>query len=282
MPDAASLLASIPSLEECAAELRKRRSDSARKSFRAFVEQAWHVLEPGTEFVPGIHVDAICEHLQAVIEGRIKDIVINNPPGHAKSLLTCVFWPAWAWIDHPELRWLFSSYRADLAIRDSVKCRTLIESDWYQKRWGKKFSLQEDQNEKRRFQNDKTGYRAITSVGTGTGERGDIVCLPHDALISTTDGQIAIGEIVDRKLDVGVLGYDHQRGEVVVNRIEDYEVNPARELVEIEIGDRRLVCTEDHPVWVEGRGYIPAGTVRVGDEVLLEMPEAVPDKAGAQ
>jgi hypothetical protein len=26
------------------------------------------------------HVDAVCEHLQAMIEDRIKDLIINNPP----------------------------------------------------------------------------------------------------------------------------------------------------------------------------------------------------------
>jgi hypothetical protein len=41
-----------------------------------------------------MHMRAICEHLQAVIEGRIRDLIINVPPGHAKSLLTSVFWPA--------------------------------------------------------------------------------------------------------------------------------------------------------------------------------------------
>lgn len=56
------------------------------------------MLEPGTSFVPGIHVDAICAHLQAVIDGKIRDLIINVPPGHAKSLLTCVFWPAWAYL----------------------------------------------------------------------------------------------------------------------------------------------------------------------------------------
>jgi hypothetical protein len=57
--------------------------------------QAWPVLEPGTELVEGIHIDAICCHLQAVTEGRIPNLIINVPPGHAKSLLTGVFWPAW-------------------------------------------------------------------------------------------------------------------------------------------------------------------------------------------
>ncbi len=147
------------------------------RSFREFVEQAWHVLEPSTAFVPGMHVDAICDHLQAVTEGRIRDLIINVPPGHAKSLLTAVFWPAWVWIDKPQTRWVFSAYRADLAMRDSVKCRTLIESEWYQSRWGDRFGLRDDENQKQRWANDRTGYRVIASVGAGTGERGDVVVI---------------------------------------------------------------------------------------------------------
>lgn len=151
------------------------KAEKARRSFPEFVEQAWHVPEPTTPFVPGIHVDAICTHLQAVTEGRIRDLIINVPPGHAKSLITAVFWPAWSWIDHPEIRWIFATYRADLTVRDAVKCRRLIESDWYRSRWGDKFHLREDQNEKNHYENDKTGYRVVVTVGSGTGERGDIV-----------------------------------------------------------------------------------------------------------
>jgi hypothetical protein len=83
------------------------KTEKARRSFKEFVMQAWPVLEPSTEFVEGIHIDAICQHLQAVTEGRIAHLIINVPPGHAKSLLTCVFWPAWVWINHPETRWSF-------------------------------------------------------------------------------------------------------------------------------------------------------------------------------
>jgi hypothetical protein len=129
-------------------QLEPVKMEKARRSLKAFVMQAWPVLEPGTELVEGIHIDAICCHLQAVTEGRIPNLIINVPPGHAKSLLTGVFWPAWAWIEHPESRWLFSSYREPLAVRDSVKCRRLIESDWYQQRWGNRFQLREDQNQK--------------------------------------------------------------------------------------------------------------------------------------
>ena len=165
-------------------------AEMARRSFREFVVQAWHVLEPTTPFVPGIHVDAVCLHLQATQEGRIPNLIINIPPGHAKSLLVAVFWPAWVWISHPEVRWIFGSYRAELAIRDSVKCRRLIESPWYQKRWGDRFQLRDDQNEKNRFENTATGYRLITSVGAGTGERADIVVVDDPTSVDQAESDV--------------------------------------------------------------------------------------------
>ena len=149
------------------------------------------MLEPDVPFVDGIHVRAICEHLQAVTQGRIRNLIINVPPGHAKSLLTAVFWPAWTWIDHPESRWLFSSYREPLATRDSVRCRRLIASAWYQERWGGRFRLAEDQNQKHRFENDRTGYRVVVPMSSGTGERGDYVVVddPHSVDQAESDAE---------------------------------------------------------------------------------------------
>jgi hypothetical protein len=168
-------------LSEPQLQLRRLKAEKARRSLKEFVIQAWPILEPETPFVDGIHIDAICLHLQAVTEGRIQNLIINVPPGHAKSLLTSVFWPAWVWIDHPEARWLFSSYREPLATRDSVKCRRLIESDWYQENWGDRYQLADDQNQKHRFENDRTGYRVVVPMSAGTGERGDYVVVddPH-------------------------------------------------------------------------------------------------------
>jgi hypothetical protein len=155
------------------------------------VIQAWPILEPATEFVPGFHIDAICDHLQAVTQGHIANLIINVPPGHAKSLLIAVFWPAWTWIDHPQSRWLFSSYREPLAIRDSVKCRRLIESDWYQQLWSDRYQLAGDQNQKNRFENDRTGYRVVVPMSAGTGERGDYVVVddPHSVDQAASDAE---------------------------------------------------------------------------------------------
>ena len=118
-----------------------KQKQAAEDSLRTFVEQAWPVLEPGTKFIPGVHVDAVCLHLHAMIEDRIKDLIVNIPPGFAKSMICAVFMPACVWIRKPDYRFLFSSYKAEYAIRDSVKCRTLIQSNWYQERWGNRFQL---------------------------------------------------------------------------------------------------------------------------------------------
>jgi len=121
----------------------------------------------------------------------MKNLIINVPPGSTKSLLTFVFWPAWVWIDNPAARWLFSSHRSDLAVRDSVKCRRLIESPWYQDRWAALFELTSDQNTTSRFENSRTGYWLVVPVTGGTGERGDfVVCdYPHSVDGAESDAE---------------------------------------------------------------------------------------------
>lgn len=153
------------------------------KSFAEYVKGAWPIIEPGTQYVPNWHIDAIAEHLTAVTDGQILRLLINMPPRHMKSSLVSILWPTWTWTRAANKKWMFSSYALSLSIRDSVACRRLIESPWYQRRWGHKYKLTSDQNQKGRFDNDARGYRLATSVdGAGTGEGGDIVVFddPHN------------------------------------------------------------------------------------------------------
>jgi len=157
----------------------------AERHLQDFIRQSWHVVEPKTPFVSGWHMDAICEHLEAVVRGDITRLLINIPPRHMKSLAVAVFGPAWAWVEQPHLRWLFASYAESLSKRDSLKTRRLIQSPWYQARWADRYQLTSDQNEKLRFENSESGYRLATSVGgLGTGEGGDIIAVddPHNTL----------------------------------------------------------------------------------------------------
>ena len=116
------------------------QAERCRRSLRAYMVAAWPVVEPATPFVPGFHLDAIAEHLEAVTDGSIRRLLINIPPRHMKSLAVSVFWPTWEWISHPARRWLFASYARELSMRDSVRCRRVVESAWYRAQWGTSFA----------------------------------------------------------------------------------------------------------------------------------------------
>ena len=99
-----------------------------------------------------------------------------------KSISVAVAWPAWVWAQEkgplmgPSVRFFFASYALPLSIRDSVKCRRLLDSAAYQARWADRFQLTSDQNTKVRFDNDQGGYRLATSIDSvSTGEGGDII-----------------------------------------------------------------------------------------------------------
>ena len=86
-----------------------------------------------------------------------------------KSISVSVALPAWTWTIDPTKKFLFASYALSLSIRDSVKCRRLIESDWYKEYFGGTFSLTTDQNQKQRFENDQTGQRIAGEPVTKSG-----------------------------------------------------------------------------------------------------------------
>lgn len=181
MPISNTDLPQLPTLEQLDREMSTR-------SYIHFVRQSWNVLEPSTKYLHNWHIELISEYLQAVTEGQIKRLIINQPPRYMKSMLVSVMWPAWMWIHQPHLRWIFGSYSLNLSLKHSLDRRRLIQSQWYQKNWSKIIQLSDDQNQKSEFQNTATGYMVATSVGgTVTGRGGHIIVLddplnPEEAL----------------------------------------------------------------------------------------------------
>ena len=112
---------------ELVAKMRQEVNDRfLKKTFTGkdgllnFVKHFWYILEPQTQFVDGWPLKAICDHLQAVSDGRITRILINVPPGFMKSLLVDVFWPAWEWaMGGAHMRYVTFSYSAELTRRDN-------------------------------------------------------------------------------------------------------------------------------------------------------------------
>jgi hypothetical protein len=106
-------------------------AEKYRRSLREFTKAAWPTIEPGVDFQNNWHIDAISDHLEAVVNGDIKRLIINVPPRHMKSISVAVAMPAWTWVSQPHKKFLYASYASSLSIRDSTKCRRLIDSPWY-------------------------------------------------------------------------------------------------------------------------------------------------------
>lgn len=152
----------------------------AEISLYEFIKQAWSIIEGKTPFIDGWHIQAIAEHLEASFYREIKNLLINIPPRTGKTSLISVAFPAWVWIHDSEEKFMYASYANSLAIEHSLKCRRLIESKWYQERWGNKYQLSKDQKAKGFFDNDKTGYRISTSVGASATGKGASILVSDD------------------------------------------------------------------------------------------------------
>ncbi len=165
--------------------------EHASRSLANFVRRAWPVAEPSAPYVHGWHLDAMAEHLEAVTRGEITRLLINVPPGMTKSLLVGVLWPSWEWgprrLAHH--RFVGASHAQDLAVRDNLRMRRLVKSDWFQSLWP--LALAADQDAKLKFENAATGYRAAVAATAMTGHRGDRVLFddPHSVEGALSDVQ---------------------------------------------------------------------------------------------
>lgn len=162
--------------------LTQLQAEWYRRDLREFVAAAWNVVEP-KHYVPNWHIDAVCDHLAYVTFGEIRNLMINIPPRSSKSLVGVVLWPVWDWLIDPRVQFMCASYAQDLAIRDAVKSRRLIESGWFRERYGNLFYLDPTDNRKHRYVNNRGGHRISVSVGgKTTGEGGDILVVddPHN------------------------------------------------------------------------------------------------------
>lgn len=185
------------SIEE---QLRDLDRADCEDSLYTFLQNGWRYIDPAP-FAHGWPIEAVAEHLQAVVDGDIKRLIVNIPPRCAKSSLTSVAFPAFTWAQKrrsdtsgPGVQFLHASYAQNLTLRDSTKCRRLIESPWYQSLWGDRFALMADQNTKTRFDNDQGGSRLSTSVGSSlTGEGGNIIVIddPNAAQEAFSEATIA-------------------------------------------------------------------------------------------
>jgi predicted phage terminase large subunit-like protein len=167
-----------------------------------FVKAAWpHAGEPQS-FQSNWHIDCVSDHLMAVARRDIEGpgpLIFTLPPRHMKSRGANVFFPAWTWAQNPDpdnhahglavrpgallgpgVKFAYLSYVQRLSNEHSVACQRLINSDWYQRRWGDRVRLNYAQIA--HFDNFAGGSRRAMSFSSITGFGADIIVVDdaHD------------------------------------------------------------------------------------------------------
>ena len=171
-------------------------------SLSKFVRDSWHVLESSTELNWNWHIDAVCLHAEAIFldwhdkkrglipRQRMQNLLINIPPGSMKSRIISVCFPAWAWLHDPSWKAYFIAANPTVATRDSMYCKEIITSDWYQSTFKPLWTLSKTHNNQKSFANTLGGFRkAFGFFAKIAGDRSDCLVFddPHDAsdVIST-------------------------------------------------------------------------------------------------
>lgn len=136
--------------------------------------------------------DALEDALQCAVAKKKKRIILSVPPRHGKSQLASIYFPAWALGKYPFLKFIISTYGADLSEKHGKETRDLIDSPAYKMIFPNTNLVQdmkaranwqvEWKNERGIVERSRKGqYYAVGVGGAVTGYGGDILIIddPH-------------------------------------------------------------------------------------------------------
>lgn len=213
-------------------------------SLYLFLRAAWEHIDPAP-WRDGWAGQAIAEHLEAVVDGDIKRLIINVPPRTLKTSLCSIAFPAWVWAQEhlsptsgPGVRFMYASYGERLALDHSVLCRRLIKSEWYQSMWGKRYSLLADMDTKHMFTNDKGGERQITSIDARvTGRGGQLILVDDPNATNEAESEVKL-ETVTNWFDQTMTSRlnDRKTGAIILVQQRTSEIDLTGHILEKNVG----------------------------------------------
>ena len=156
---------------------------------------------------------------------------------------------------------ILRQYMADLILGDkSLMSKAQIYASG-EERIGKEASR------KRMTFNTGAEYR----VFSGEGDAGRLMgfgCVPPDAEILTSQGIMTAEQLWNTKDKLLVYSYNHNKKICEFQRIIYKVKNSSRQLIKIIHEEGSLIVTDNHPVYVIGKGYIEAKDICVKDKLF--------------
>jgi predicted phage terminase large subunit-like protein len=146
-----------------------------RSDLSAFVEKCVHTVDPSCRFSPNWHIDAIVYQLMECRSGRVRRLIITQPPRSLKSICTSVAYVAWMLGHDPALSFVCVSYSNELAVELARQFRLVVRSDWYRALFPR---MRVHQDTELRLVTTAGGGRLAASIGgTLTGRGADVIII---------------------------------------------------------------------------------------------------------
>ncbi len=205
-----------------------------REKFAAFASKGFQILEPGNPLEHTWHIDCIAEHLQAQYGGdkELQWLIINIPPRCLKSVEVAQLYPAWGIGKDPSHQFIGASYAHSLAERNVMKCRQLIQSEFYRNLFPAT-QISADNNKKDYFTTTMNGQYKGTGIGgtiTGFGCKTLIIDDPLNPKEAMSD-TIRIGAINEIRSTLFSRFNKYSEGRMVLIMQRLHDADPTGDLI---------------------------------------------------
>lgn len=253
--------------------LRRRRARRSLPEFAQAIEVPGRPLSADPDewlFAPietglAAHHLLFMQTLDDLHQGKYHNCMIFAPPGSAKSSYGSVVFPAYIMGAQKQARVIMGSYASDIALKQSRRTRQIVRSAAYQPIFDCGLIKGNESVESWSLSNGSE-YMAGGILSGMTGNRA--TCFIGETLIKTKAGAVRIDSIT---VNTEVLSYDHRTGRCVWAAVQAIKRSQRSGIVRVRTtGGREFDCTDDHLIYVDGKGYTQAQLLIGGDSLIVE------------
>lgn len=216
----------------------------------------------GIKFIVNWHHHLVSDIVQRVIDGDVKNVIINVPPGSSKTEIVAINLMARGLALNPRARFLHISYSDDLALLNSGAAKEIVQSDEFQALWPLKVA--NDAKSKKRWNVEVNGKTAggVYAVSLG----GQITGFRAGHMAPGWQGAIVIDDPLKVKGSTSKVQRD-EANKTLINTVKSRKANPDTPIIIIM---QRLA--EDDPTgFIKGGGF-------PGKWEYVEIPALIDDK----
>jgi len=156
-----------------------------RNDFAFCLQKVFQTVSPADRYLHNWHIEAMAYHLELVMRGEIRRLIITVPPRYMKSIAASVALPAFVLGHDPTAQIISVSYAQELATKHSNDTRGAMIEPWYWKAFPR---TRIDKSTEVEITTKMRGFRLATSVGgVLTGRGGNLIIVddpikPQDAM----------------------------------------------------------------------------------------------------